>query len=359
MAIAAATAPRDERGAGPADRGCRVTPLRAALDEAYDRAGTSHAAYTDPGTSLAGALIQAVHVTEVRAFARTLDSYQPSATLATRYHHTDVLESVRAVTDASGAVLSRHEYLPFGEDSVAAGGDLLRFTGKELDPETGLQYFRARYYNAANARFTAVDPYLDLDGAMFNPQQWNRYGYVLNDPVGLVDPDGLDPCPDGVHQNCFYGGTDEQYVDPGDLRFLLESERRRQDNSPLIVELARGIDRGASPILPVIEGAMNLASLFNPLGGVLNCLTYGCGSSRWVLAAVTLPGSRVASKAVSLPAWKGVGVDMIHVAERHMAGGALARGRDAFPPGMTERAVENAIRQAYRFGEKLRLRANA
>ena len=62
-------------------------------------------------------------------------------------------------------------------------------TRKERDIETGLDYFLARYYSSTQGRFTSPDP-LSASGEQIVPQSWNRYSYVLNNPLKLVDPDG-------------------------------------------------------------------------------------------------------------------------------------------------------------------------
>ena len=74
------------------------------------------------------------------------------------------------------------------------------FTGKERDAETGLDYFGARYFSAAQGRFITPDwsakptplPYADLS----DPQTLNLYTYVRNNPLKKADPDGHDPCCD-------------------------------------------------------------------------------------------------------------------------------------------------------------------
>jgi RHS repeat-associated protein len=111
------------------------------------------------------------------------------------------------VLDETGnlANMKRHDYLPFGEELIAptsgrsaaqgyAGGDAVRqqFTSKERDIETGLDYFLARYYATSQGRFTSADPLSAPACAHPNiPQSWNLYTYVLNNPLKLVDPDGL------------------------------------------------------------------------------------------------------------------------------------------------------------------------
>ena len=115
------------------------------------------------------------------------------------YYHLDAVGSVRAVTDATGAVVRRYDYRPFGEgDGVSAGADPLRFTGKERDAETGLDYFGARHYAQRTGRFTTVDPVQTTSDNLADPQRWNRYAYVRNNPLRFSDPDG----------RCIYPGAD-------------------------------------------------------------------------------------------------------------------------------------------------------
>ena len=112
------------------------------------------------------------------------------------YYHTDAVGSVRMITDASGAVIGRYDYLPFGElwPAVPPGPtDARQFAGKERDTETGLDYFGARYFRAQSGRFTTVDPVLDAEAAFVDPQRWNRYAYARNNPFRNTDPDGRDP----------------------------------------------------------------------------------------------------------------------------------------------------------------------
>jgi RHS repeat-associated protein len=120
------------------------------------------------------------------------------------YYHVDAIGSVRAVTDAVGATVVRHDYFPFGEEYLppAQTSDAKRFTGKEHDTETALDYFGARYYRNTAARFTTVDPVYKLAENLLDPQRWNRYAYALNSPLGYVDRDGRWPTRKLlVHQN--------------------------------------------------------------------------------------------------------------------------------------------------------------
>jgi RHS repeat-associated protein len=117
----------------------------------------------------------------------------------------DHLGTPRMIVDQTGTLanLKRHDYLPFGEELFAgrtapigySGGDGVRqqFTSKERDNETGLDYFLARYYGATQGRFTSADP-LNASARRQNPQTWNRYSYVLNRPLSLIDPNGMHDC---------------------------------------------------------------------------------------------------------------------------------------------------------------------
>jgi RHS repeat-associated protein len=97
----------------------------------------------------------------------------PTAAAVT-YYHLDVVGSVRALTDGNGTVVIRHDYFPFGEDTQAMTGDPLRFTGQEIDAESGQHYFQARQYRNIWGRFTTVDPG-HVNGSLTDPQGWNGY----------------------------------------------------------------------------------------------------------------------------------------------------------------------------------------
>ncbi len=132
-------------------------------------------------------------------------SNQLSQTPTISYTTTDNLGSPRVITDKNGNVTSRRDFMPFGEELFAGTpnrttaakysitGDALRkkFTGYEKDNETGLDFAEARYYDNQYGRFTAVDPKL-ASGTSVNPQTFNRYVYVGNNPIIRLDPNGLE-----------------------------------------------------------------------------------------------------------------------------------------------------------------------
>jgi RHS repeat-associated protein len=65
-----------------------------------------------------------------------------------------------------------------------------KFTGKERDSESGLDYFLARDYSGPQGRFTSVDP-LASSAHPAEPQSWNRYTYAANNPLKFTDPTGM------------------------------------------------------------------------------------------------------------------------------------------------------------------------
>jgi len=115
------------------------------------------------------------------------------------------------VTDASGNVVAELGHFPFGESWYNGSGDKLMFTTYERDAETGNDYAQARQYVNGIARFSSLDP---LAGSIGDPQSLNRYSYVRNMPVMLVDPAGADPIcyavadnePDSADDNYPSGG---------------------------------------------------------------------------------------------------------------------------------------------------------
>ena len=108
-----------------------------------------------------------------------------------RYYHSDAIGTVRVITDDTGTVQARYDYLPFGERWPNSDpADPRMFAGKERDPDTGLDYFGARYYAGQTGRFTSVDPVYTWQENLVDPQRWNRYAYVRNNPQRYIDPDG-------------------------------------------------------------------------------------------------------------------------------------------------------------------------
>jgi RHS repeat-associated protein len=123
------------------------------------------------------------------------------------------------VTDASANPVARHDYVPFGMEiptgyagrtgvSGASDGLSPKFTGQDRDTDTGLDFFQARYMGSGQGRFTSADPAGNFVADPGNPQSWNLYSYVWNNPLALVDPSGLDPCDSFDSSGCDVSGLD-------------------------------------------------------------------------------------------------------------------------------------------------------
>jgi RHS repeat-associated protein len=114
------------------------------------------------------------------------------------FYHGDHLGSSSFITDDAGAVYQHLEYFPYGETWVEEGGtgqmSMYRFTGKELDPETGLYYYGARYYDPVLSRWISADP-IDRFNAQSPPTALNLYQYGLLNPLRLIDPTGREEEP--------------------------------------------------------------------------------------------------------------------------------------------------------------------
>jgi len=108
---------------------------------------------------------------------------------ATSYYQADGLDSVTSLTNAAGTAAQSYTYDSFG-NLLASSGTLVnnfRYTGREFDSETGLYYYRARYYDPATGRFLGEDP------IGFAGSGSNFYAYVGNSVTNFRDPSGLDP----------------------------------------------------------------------------------------------------------------------------------------------------------------------
>lgn len=130
-------------------------------------------------------------------------STTPPQNPTTNYTATDPLGSPRVITNKFGEIVSRRDFMPFGEQLAPdatyrtanlkySNDDTIRqkFTGYQRDEETDLDFAEARYYNDQHGRFTAVDPLL-ASGKSTNPQTFNRYVYTMNRPLILTDSTGL------------------------------------------------------------------------------------------------------------------------------------------------------------------------
>jgi RHS repeat-associated protein len=121
-----------------------------------------------------------------------------SETLTTRYFHTDHLGSIAVITNENGVVVERLSYDAWGKRRNPDGTDdttgsitsqsTRGFTGEEQLSVAGLVHLNGRVYDPLLARMTSADPTVTDP---MNPQGWNRYSYVGNDPLAFTDPNGF------------------------------------------------------------------------------------------------------------------------------------------------------------------------
>lgn len=103
------------------------------------------------------------------------------------YYHADGLGSITAISDSARTVVQRYSYSVFGQPRPTTGfRNSYQFTGREWDKETGLYYYRLRYYDPMEGLFISKDPIGFAGGDV------NLYRYVQNNPVNFIDPSGLE-----------------------------------------------------------------------------------------------------------------------------------------------------------------------
>jgi RHS repeat-associated protein len=174
--------------------------------------GTSIPLYNRSLTSL-----HAVAASGVTDFYGITEKYfnETNPLASTTYYSGDQIGSTRVVTDSGGWPVSSDVYYPFGQEAIpTADNNHYKFTGKERDTESGLDYFGARYYSSTMGRWMSPDwadkpeavPYSQLD----NPQSLNLYGYVNNNPLSKADKDGHCPwCVLATVGGAALGGAEE------------------------------------------------------------------------------------------------------------------------------------------------------
>jgi RHS repeat-associated protein len=158
------------------------------------------------------------------------------------YYHGDHLGNTTYITDKDGNEWEHFEYTPYGETWITEENRThsfgYRFTGKELDEETNLYYFGARYLDAQTSRWLSCDPILDsyLDGepagGVYNSVNMNLYHYGANNPLKYVDPNGM--YNDNDRFNGDYWGVSESYKnqDFGSYTFIGYEKGYVNDDKP-------------------------------------------------------------------------------------------------------------------------------
>jgi RHS repeat-associated protein len=172
--------------------------------------GTWQYAYDGEGRRVAKSKVgggqSVVYVYDARGQLAAEYSGTPDGTgCTTCYVTVDHLGSTRLVTGAGGSVMRRYDSVPFGYEISSSWGQRSnvtgyqsadtfnpKFTGKPRDYEStlGLDYFGARYFSGAQGRFTSPDSIYFQKEMLSDPQRFNLYAYVRNNPLRYVDPKG-------------------------------------------------------------------------------------------------------------------------------------------------------------------------
>jgi len=169
---------------------------------------------------------------------------------ATTFIHADHLGTARAGTDVNGTTLWEDWHTPFGESLIHpdATDDQGDYTGHIRDKTTGLVYMQARFYDPMIGRFLSEDPVTFLDTG--SPTYFNRYSYVGNDPINMIDPYGMYACDgnswdDGDCQK-FEAGQDQALNDIGAALTGLESAKNGDEDAVAAFEDLFGVDPESS-----------------------------------------------------------------------------------------------------------------
>ncbi len=155
------------------------------------------------------------------ALLALLLSVNAHAQTTVEYIHTDALGSPVAITDASGNIVEREVYEPYGSPITRPASDQPGFTGHVADSLTGLTYMQQRYYDPQIGRFLSVDPVT----AYSNPVgAFNRYWYANNNPYRFTDPDGRQSW-DDFKKGFWDGGAAASF---GEHRFPMDASFSEQ-----------------------------------------------------------------------------------------------------------------------------------
>lgn len=192
------------------------------------------------------------------SFAQGDDPTQGRPTVGVVYMHTNHLGSTTMTTDESGQVKARFVYEPYGTmfRGACEGPDDVRpkFTGKELDADTELYYFEARYYDAQSGRFTTAD--IVAGAAVNHPMAFHRYAYSANNPINITDPSGRS-LKDDMLPNDDYAQVGKTHGKPPNVSNHnapamsqaqdQSSEQQYQIYMPLIAQLEANAEAASSP----------------------------------------------------------------------------------------------------------------
>ena len=270
----------------------------------------------------------------------------------TEYLIPDHLGSSRLAINGQGQVVRRYDFLPFGEELKAGLGgrgadyepstytypttpdDVTRkFTGKDRDWETGLDFFGARYMSSAQGRFTSPDS-LFADQRPGFPESWNLYSYVRNNALVSVDRDGRAQCEAqaGGSTNAWlaYKGVDssitssDNSLTPGavissDSRYALfvgPSGNGRIDRT--------GVDKTVGPEFDAVAGGAQLAGT-----GILGALRFALRAASEKLGLEVTADLGIAMSRAAIDGALASDARVLHAGRHLVENGLLDEGSNA------------------------------
>jgi RHS repeat-associated protein len=281
------------------------------------------------------------------------------------YYVEDLLGTSRVTTTNTGVVCYDADFYPYGGERSYTNTcpQNYKFEGKERDTETGNDDFGARSYSNRFGRWLSADwsavpvavPYANLN----NPQTLNLYSMVSDDPESFADLDGhadAGPEPDPAPGHC--NSTKCRVMPPDPMNGPPASQYPQRPAQDYAIGALKEIgntlasaDPGSALLGSPFAASDETQAMAMTGVAILGLLIPGGGEEKVVAKAET----KLAAKAVNLPAWKTVVIDLEHILSGHTEGGtrAIQSGlKDLFPRNMSEKQIENAIRQAYRGASK-------
>lgn len=161
------------------------------------------------------------------------------------YFHNDVSGTPLVATDASGAVVWKESYRPYGSkwnNAPGSNANAIGYAGRPHDASTGLSYMGARYYDPVLSRFMAIDPVSPQPDELHS---LNRYAYANNNPYRFVDPDGRQAARIVFRAGIFVvGGIYYAFQPPEKKQEMVASLQRALDS---IAKSESGDDSQANP----------------------------------------------------------------------------------------------------------------
>ncbi len=225
---------------------------------------------------------------------------------ATHYYLADHLGTTQMELSAGGWPVWQGYFSPYGKELLqadaignqSADGTSMRykFTGKERDTESGLDYFGARYYGSSMGRFMSPDP----SGLMYadptNPQSLNLYSYALNNPLRLFDPTGLTPCD--------YGSSDQGGEDYEDA----DNDKECTDNGGHPIDASETVNvnannSGDDSLSTVSNGSSTLVQ-YQTFDGAPNNQNRDCflkGAATSVVTGLIVDGAAIGARELGVP----------------------------------------------------------